>query len=660
MTTPEPDGTAPTPATAAGGDARGSRAADRRAEDDAGGGEHYQHVQGGALMKGWKLMPRALPYMKPYRWDAIGAVLCTIVLAVLAIAAPWPLAFLVDSVLDDNHTPPRLVSAIAGQSPGRLILFAVLVSFAMTLLAGAVTVLNEFVQTHMNLGMIIDFRSDMFRKAHQLPLAYHDDVRTGVTLYRINAQAGAIGPIITNLPSLAQSVLTVGGMIFVAFRIDVGLALLALAVVPVIAYATSYYAERVEPDLLKVRGMEGFNLAIVHEALSMLRVIVAFGREDHEYRRFRVQGLATTDARVKLTVRQALFQLVVSVFTAGGTAAVLWLGAHRVLRNDLSVGELLVVLSYIAAVYTPLESLTNTFTGYQQLWIEFDHALELIDHPVRIANKPGAVDIDRAVGDLRFEDVRFGYATRPDVIRGVTFHVPAGRSVAIVGSTGAGKSTLISLLPRFYEVEGGRVLLDDTPVADIRLDRLRAQYALVLQEPLLFTGSIYENILYGRSEASEDEVMDAARSANAHEFIMRLPDKYQTMLGERGAKLSGGERQRISVARAFLRDAPVLILDEPTSSIDSRTEEVILDALDRLMVGRTTIVIAHRLSTVRNVDEILVLDEGNIVQRGHHDDLIAQHGVYRQMWETQTRQRRRREMVRPSPPVTVSQPGGGE
>jgi ABC-type multidrug transport system fused ATPase/permease subunit/GT2 family glycosyltransferase len=633
------------------------RVSDTVEKEAAGSGHHYEYVQGNALVKGWKLLPRCFPYLRPYRKEAITLVFSTIMLALLALAAPWPLAFIVDSVLGGKNSAPDWVTTLVGSSPGRLILFGAIASIGLTLLVSAITIGDDFVSTRMNLGMILDFRSDMFKKAQALPLAYHEETMSGFTLYRINQQAGAIGPIITNLPALAQSLLTVAGMVYISVRIDVGLALLALAVVPVIAYSTHYYAKKVEPDLLKVRGMEGFNLSIVHEAMSMLKVIIAFGREDHEYTRFRSQGEETVKYRVKVTVRQTVFSLVVGLFTVAGTAGVIYLGAHRVLRGDLSVGQLLVILAYIAAVYSPLQSLTSTLTGYQGLFIELDHALELVDHPVAIQSKPGAVELDRARGDIRFHDVRFGYETRPDVIKGVSFHVPAGRSIAIVGATGAGKSTLVSLLPRFYEVQDGQVLVDGHRVDDLTLESLRSQFALVLQEPLLFTGTIYENIAYGKPGATQEEVIAAAQAANAHDFIMRLPQGYSTRLGERGAKVSGGERQRISVARAFLRDAPILILDEPTSSIDSRTEEVILDALDKLMVGRTTVMIAHRLSTVRHVDEILVLADGEIVQRGTHDELVSEPGMYQHMWETQTRQRRRRHAVRPGEPILTLDPG---
>jgi ABC-type multidrug transport system fused ATPase/permease subunit len=380
--------------------------------------------------------------------------------------------------------------------------------------------------------------------------------------------------------------------------------------------------------------------------MAMLRVIVAFGREDQEYRRFRTQGEETVDARVKLTVRQTVFNLAVSFITALGTAAVLGVGAHKVLNGDITGGQLLVVLAYVAGVYAPLEVLSSSMAQFQENFISLEHSFELLDTPTEIDESPDAVTLPPPRGALSFDNVSFSYKSRADALRGVSFTVPIGSAVAIVGPTGAGKSTLASLLPRFHDATHGSVRIDGHDVRDLTLASLRAQYSIVLQEPLLFTGSIADNIVYGRPGAPREEVEEAARAANAHDFITRLPKGYDTPLGERGAKISGGERQRIAVARAFLRDAPILVLDEPTSSIDSRTESVILDALERLMEGRTTIMIAHRLSTVRGVDQILVLEHGRIVQRGTHDDLIEdEDGMYRQLWDAQTRVRGPRRAV---------------
>ena len=369
----------------------------------------------------------------------------------------------------------------------------------------------------------------------------------------------------------------------------------------------------------------------------MIRVIIAFGREDHEHRRFRDQTTRAVDARVKITVRQTLFSLVVDTTTAAGKALILGLGAYHVIQGRITKGDLLVLMWYVTQIYEPLESISNTFGSMQGVFIALKMAFGLLDKDPEIKNKPGAISIERAEGRIVFEEVGFSYTGRVDTLRDISFEVKPGQRVAIVGPTGAGKTTLMSLLPRFYEAKKGRILLDGHDVRDLTLESLRQQISIVLQEPLLFSGSITDNIRYGRLEASMDEIIEAADSANAHDFISKLPERYQTELGERGAKLSGGERQRIAVARAFIKNAPILVLDEPTSSIDSKTEAVILDALERLMERCTTFMIAHRLSTVRNANHILVLDHGQIVQQGTHDSLLEEGGLYRQLYEMQTK-----------------------
>ncbi len=457
-------------------------------------------------------------------------------------------------------------------------------------------------------------------------------------MYRINNQAAAVGSIAVAMPPLGQSVLTLFGMFLITFRINRELALLALSVVPFIYYSTGYYASRIEPRLYFVRNLEGQSLSIVHEAMAMLRVIVAFGREHHEYRRFRTQGESAVNARVSLTVRQTLFSLAVNTITAGGSALVLGYGAHEVLRGRLTVGELLVVISYISSVYQPLQDISHTIGSLQERFISLRGALTLLDRKPEIVDDPGALSIRSAKGRVTFDHVGFSYRGRVDTLVDIAFEARPGARIGIVGPTGAGKTTLVALIPRLYDVGRGRVLLDGIDVRHLTLESLRRQISLVHQEPLLFTGTIAENIRYGRLDATQDEVEEAARSANAHAFIERLPDGYRTVLGERGVLLSGGERQRISVARAFLKEAPILILDEPTSSIDSKTEGVILDALDRLMENRTSFMIAHRLSTVRDADRILVLDEGRLVEQGSHDELIARQGLYRQLHDAQMAQ----------------------
>jgi ATP-binding cassette subfamily B protein len=623
-----------------------------------------QQQKKGALKRGFKILPRILPYLRPYRGKAIGSILLTILLAVVALAEPWPLAFTVDSIIG-NEEAPGWVDGIFGSSIGMLIALAVVATLFLTLLSGVMTVWNEYLTTTVDQKMVLDFRSDMFQHAQKLSLAFHDSESKGLLMYRINNQAAAMGQIVVAIPTVGQSLLTLIGMAYISFTINPLLALLALGTTPFVIYSTTFYTDRIEPRLYRVRGLGAINLSIVYEAMAMMRVVLAFGTQGREYTRFRKQGENWVQETVGLTVRQTLFKIAVQMITAAGTAAVIGVGAYEAVNGRISAGELLVILSYISQVYQPLEELTTTIANFQQWFINLLMSFELMDRKPEVKEKADARPLRDGRGEIELEGVGFGYRGRPGVLKDISLRIPSGRAVAIVGPTGAGKSTLVSLLPRFYDTKEGVVRLDGHDVRDLKLADVREQFSIVLQEPLLFSGSIASNIRYGKPDAPMEEVIEAAKAANSHEFISALPDGYETMLGEGGAKISGGERQRIAVARAFLRDAPILILDEPTSSIDSHTESVILEALDRLMEGRTTILIAHRLSTLRSVDEIVVMNHGEIVQHGTHEDLVDEEGLYKRLWEAQTRaaaSKRPRQPVATDPEPQekpAAAPGGG-
>jgi ATP-binding cassette subfamily B protein len=587
-----------------------------------------------------RLWPRAFHYLRPYRWLAGTSVVITVLSTLVALAQPWPLAFVIDVVLGDRAAP-GWTTAIVGHSTMGLILLAVIATLLVTALGGALKIAAEYVDRTVDARMGLDLKSDLIHHAHRLPLSFHDDSRVGDLMFRIEDQADAVGKVVVAVPEYARSLLTLVGMLVIAARIDLPLALISMTILPCVVAATTFYARRVDPELKEVRELEATNVAMVHEGLAMLPVTVAFGRERYEADRFRHQSETSVSARVRLTWRQALFNLGVTAVTAIGTGLVLGFGALKVADAGISAGQLLVLLSYVAATYQPLETLTNSTAVLQTHFVALEHAMDLLDTPVEVQEGPDAIDLGRCDGSLAFEHVSFGYPSRPDTLRDLTFTIGPGEHVAVVGPTGAGKSTLASLMPRLYDPAAGRVLVGGHDARDVTLASLRDQFSIVLQDPLLFSTTIRENIAYGRPGASDDEVEQAARDANAHDFIRRLPQRYETKLGERGTRISGGERQRLAVARAFLRDAPILILDEPTSSIDSRTEAVILDALERLMEGRTTIVIAHRLSTIRSADRILVVHDGEIVDDGTHEDLIERDGTYRELWEAQTRQRAR-------------------
>ncbi len=591
-----------------------------------------------------RYIPRVFRYLWPYRRLAAASLVLIVLAGLAGLLTPWPLKILVDSVLQ-GHPLPAFVQRILGPvATNRVaVLFLVVAGgFGVTLLQHGLTVIDNYVNTKLDQRMVLDFRSDLFQHAQRLSLAFHDHRRTGQLIFAINSQGDGIARMVMTVPPLGQSLLTLVGMFWISFRMDWQLALLSLAVVPVLYYSVGHYMRHIQARLYEVRNMEGESLALIHEAMSMLRVIVAFGRESHEHRRFRDQGERAVDARVKVTVRQTLFSLAVNGTTAAGTALVLGFGAYRVMQGKLTVGDLLVIMAYIAAVYQPLEAISTTVGSLQEVFTSLRIAFELLDTEPEVRDAPGAIALTHCAGRVAFDHADFTYKGRRDTLRDVSFDAQPGQTIAVVGPTGAGKTTLISLIPRFYEPNGGRVLVDGRDVREWTLRSLREQISIVMQEPLLFSGTITDNIRYGRLDATAEEVIEAATAANAHDFIMALPEKYETQLGERGAKLSGGERQRICVARAFLKNAPILILDEPTSSIDSKTEAVILDALDRLMVGRTTFLIAHRLSTIRRADTILVLNHGQLEEQGTHEQLVERGGLYKQLHDTQTRWPERR------------------
>jgi ATP-binding cassette, subfamily B, bacterial len=592
----------------------------------------------------WKALPRTAPYLRPYRKALFGVLALTILTALFGLAEPWPLAIILTNVLQEEELS-GILELVFGSDPTVWVLLVAMViaRFLIIAVGNGFTVLNHFYGSKIEQNMVLDLRSDLFAHVQRLSLTFHDERRTGALMSQINTQAAAVGNIVMVVPPIFEAALTLVGMLLIALLIDWQLALLSLLVIPLLYWSFGLYGRRVVPRVEKVQSLEWQSLSIVHEAVAMLRVIVTFGREDHEHRRFREQGQTAVDERVKLTVSQSLYTLGVQTATAAGISLVLGVGAWHVMQGKISLGELIVLMTYIASVYQPLEQLSMTVGTIHEQLVQFNASLALLDTDPEVEEKPDAVELGRAKGRVTAQGVNFTYQGRRATLSDVSFHVRPGERVAIVGHTGAGKSTLMSLLVRFYDPGTGRIEIDGVDLRDLKLQSLREQISVVLQEPLLFSGTIEDNIRYGKLGATEEEVVEAAKAANAHDFISGLPKGYGTIIGERGAQISGGERQRVCVARAFLKDAPILILDEPTSSIDSKTERVILDALDDLMVGRTSFMIAHRLSTVHHADQILVLDEGRIVERGTHEELVEAAGVYGQLYAAQTRERKKRQ-----------------
>jgi ATP-binding cassette subfamily B protein len=484
--------------------------------------------------------------------------------------------------------------------------------------------------------MVYRLAADLFATLQRRSLLFHSRTSVGDCLSRVTGDSWCVYKIVDTLfftPKYA--LIMIAGMVVVMAQMDVGLTLLSLAVAPLMAGSAVVLGKPVRAASRRRREVESRIQAHVQQTLTGMPVVQAFTQERRQKRLFRLFSRDAIRAQRRSTLIGSLSGLTSGLTVTLGTGVVLWIGARHVLHGRLSLGGLLMFLTYLGSLQAQLKALTGVYSSLQEIGASTDRVLEVLGSEPEVADAPGAARLRRAAGHVRVEAVTFGYDPGRPVLRGVSLDLPAGRTVAVVGATGAGKSTLAGLVPRLFDPWAGRVSLDGRDVRGLRLRDLRARVAVVLQEPFLFPLSVAENVAYGRPGASRDDIEAAARAAGAHPFIERLPRGYDTVVGERGATLSGGERQRLSIARAFLKDAPVLILDEPTSALDAETESLLLGALRQLSEGRTTLIIAHRLSTVRHADRIAVLHHGQVAEEGTHDELMALVGRYAHLYTIQ-------------------------
>jgi ATP-binding cassette subfamily B protein/subfamily B ATP-binding cassette protein MsbA len=591
-----------------------------------------------------KKYSRLIRYVWPHR-GSLALVLAGMLLQVgLNVLRPWPTKLLVDQGLDRQPLPGPLADALTIlPGPGGVegLLFWVCAATALIFLAGnLMTMASNLASLRLGQQMTYDLAADLFLHMQRLSLLFHSRRPVGDSLSRVTGDAYCVQNLVGEaLLPLLQSTAMLAAMFFVAWQLEPTLTLLAMGVAPFLALVILLFRKPMRLRNRARRDLEGTMMSQVEQTLGAVPAVQAFTREDLEHERFRSCARATVVAYLRAGFLNACFGLAAGLATALGTAAVMWLGAHYVLEGRLTTGDLLVFLAYLGSLYGPLSTLIAAVSALQYGSANADRVLEVFDTPVDVCDAPGAREA-RIGGHVRYEGVTFEYDPGRPVLRDVSFEVQPGETVAVVGPTGGGKSTLISLLVRFFDPRSGRVLVDGHDLRDLRVRSLRRQVAVVLQEPFILPLSVAENIAYGDTGAGRERVQAAAAAAQADAFILRLSEGFDTVVGQRGATLSGGEKQRLAIARAFLKDAPILILDEPTSALDARTESELLEVLQYLMRGRTTFIVAHRLSTIRNADRILVLNQGELVEQGRHADLLAQGGLYATLYRQQTRAHR--------------------
>ena len=573
------------------------------------------------------LYRRIFDIARPYRKHIVGVMLLSLLSTPLALLTPLPLKIVVDSAIGGQPLPQWMTPSLPVDSgPGGALAIALIVLIGVALLSEIQAMATWVLQTHTTEQMLLRFRARLFAHVQQLSMTYHDTRGTSDSTYRIQYDAQAVQNLAVNgLVPFVTAGLTLVAMTAVITSLDWALAIVALAITPILLWLTRASSGRLREQWSTIKESDSSSMAVVQEALGALRVVRAFGQERREEERFTRHSTRAMSGQIRLARTQGSFDLAVGMTIAVGTMVTLYLGTTHVQSGALSVGELLLIMAYLAQWFSPVQAITKRIGQLQGSLAGATRAFALLDEPPSVIECPNAKPLVRAVGSVSFRNVSFEYEVGRPALKNISFEVLPGSRVGIAGPTGAGKTTLVlvNLLPRLVDPGGGAILLDGVDLRDHRVADLRSQFAIVLQEPVLFSTTLAENIAYANPEASRSEIVAAAKAASAHHFITALPRGYDTLVGERGLQLSGGERQRISLARAFLKDAPILILDEPTSSVDLGTEEMIMQAMDRLMEGRTTFIIAHRLSTLARCDVRLQLEHGRLAPAARAADVVV-------------------------------------
>ncbi len=568
---------------------------------------------------------RVLRYYRPFLGQTIFGLCLSLLGIALNLLKPWPFKIIVDDFL-------RAGSAI--RSDWRMwVLLLCLAVIGIQLLWGIINWITNYLFVKVGLQALLKLRTDLYSYLQSLSLKYHDARRSSDSSFRVAYDSQSIQTIYNKgFTNIFASIVTLIGTFVIMLRLDWQLTLVSLGIVPLVVGAIYLFAHRIRRESTSIQEHESAVLAQAQEGLSSIRMVHAFGREEFEVRQFQQQARQSLQANLRLTLTNVNSALVISTLMVVGTAVMYYIGTVHVLSGTLTLGSLLVFSAYLLMLYQPLESLTYTTWAMEGATAGAKRCFEVLDRQDDVVDSPGAVAISSAQGAIAFEAVNFGYAPDRCVLRNIDLQIDPNQIIGLVGGTGAGKSTLLSLVPRFYDPTTGSIRLDGCDIRQITKKSLRAQIAIVLQDTLLFSTTVRENIAYGRPDATEEEIIEAARRAQADEFIRQMPQGYGSLVGERGGHLSVGQRQRIGIARAFLKNAPILLLDEPTSALDPSTESAIMDTIKELMRGRTTLIATHRLATIHNLDQVIVLEHGRIVEQGRGPELVARGGIYAKLY----------------------------
>ena len=567
---------------------------------------------------------RILSYIKPYMHRLLFAMVCTIMAAAGNLYIPWIIKDMIDEVLADKN--------------GTMLNWIAASIIAIFIVRGLFWYGQNYLMSYVGQSVIIDIRAAVFKKLQRLSVSFYDMNKTGTIMSYVTNDVNALqsAMVENTIEMITEGFILIGSGVAMIY-LDWRLTLFTVCTFPVVLWFMEFFGKKIRKTGGRIQECTADITSVLQESVASARVIKSFVREDYEVDRFDVENKANFRANMKNAQLMATLTPVVELVAAIGVTMIIWYGGNNVINGTITAGSLVAFLTYAVNISNPIKRLTRVIGNIQKALAAAQRVFMIIDMPEEIAESRDAKQLPEVSGKVEFQNVSFAYNDKGNVITDLSFSVKPGEVIAIVGPSGAGKSTIANLLPRFYDVNKGDIKIDGHSVREVTLDSLREQVGIVPQETMLFNGSVYNNILYGRLDATKEEIEAAAKAANAHDFIMQLTDGYETKLGDRGVNLSGGQRQRIAIARAILKNPRILILDEATSALDTESERVVQEALDRLMVGRTSFVIAHRLSTVKNADKILVLEKGNLVESGTHDELLALDGLYAHLYKIQYR-----------------------